>query len=276
MTYLQLGTYKFQGVKLPQSWGQNYEMGYEEIGVVGGKPVVQRTGEKLDTIELTAYFTTDFCKPQDEIDALNLIRKNGEVFSVVDGNGRNYGKFVLKNVSVGVENSLPNGYLTAANVTISLLEYNTNEVITVSSGLAIAGNNPAEETPIIADDNLTVSLQKDITSGKRNAEKVNTESKKTTKNYSKIVTFAQDAKAAYQSANTKIEQTKKTVYRAQELQGAITSTIAALDDVISAGTIESPNDLLLVNSRMNTAVYQAEKANAPVVALIGSREGGDE
>ena len=88
---------------------------------------------------------------------------------------------MLKNVSVGVENSLPNGYLTAANVTISLLEYNTNEVITVSSGLAIAGNNPAEETPIIADDNLTVSLQKDITSGKRNAEKVNTESKKTTK-----------------------------------------------------------------------------------------------
>ena len=60
------------------------------------------------------------------------------------------------------------------------------------------------------------------------------------------------------------------------MQGAITSTIAALDDVISAGTIESPNDLLLVNSRMNTAVYQAEKANAPVVALIGSREGGDE
>lgn len=276
--YIQLGTYKFEGIKLPQSFEIGHEMGYEEIGIIGSKPVVQRTGEKLDTLDLQAYFSTDFCIPETEIELLKSIKKSGEVLQVIDGNGKNYGKFVLKTVSVAVVSTLGNGYITAANVSLSLGEYNSNKVITVGSGAGILSSGAANEIPGAWTDTISISIQKDISKGKASFNKVKKDSKTapSANKFSKIKSNAAASKAAFNSANTKVNQTKKIIYRAQDLKKSLSSCASAAQSIEDAATINNYNDLLLANSRMEQSLYYLNGANAPVAALIGSREGGDE
>ena len=52
--FLTFANITFQGIKLPQSWDGSFETNYGQIPIIGSKPVVQGTGEKLDEYDITA------------------------------------------------------------------------------------------------------------------------------------------------------------------------------------------------------------------------------
>lgn len=273
--FLQLGKYKFEGIKLPQSWNSNYETIYGEIPIISRKPILQKVGEKLIEIELTAFFSQDFCTPKDEISKLNESRVLGEVLQLTDGTGVNIGKYVITTFQVINQNVLDNGYVTGATVSITLREYNSNETINAIEGDSY---NAIIEAPIAPLASPSQSIQNDLNEAKKNTNKIqNTVSNATSLTigkYKEISEQATHAKNSFDSANAKVEETIKVVQRAQDLQTSIDDCNSALVEVINASDINNFNDLLLANDKLTIATKNLEGANAPIVAFIATREGG--
>ena len=274
--FLQLGKYKFEGIKLPQSWNSNYETTYGEIPIISRKPTLQKVGEKLIEIELTAFFSQDFCTPKDEITKLNDSRILGEVLQLTDGTGLNIGKYVITTFQVVNQNVLENGYVTGASVSIKLQEYNSNEIIN-----AIEGNsyNAASETPITPLSSPAQSIENDLKEAKKNTNKIKTTVSNATSltegKYKEVSSQASTAKDSFDKANSKVEETNKIIYRAQDLQTTIDDCKSALTEIQNAADIKNFNDLLLANDKLTIASKNLEGANAPVTAFIATREGGN-
>lgn len=274
--FLILGTYKFEGVKLPQSWGLTYETEYGQIPIINAKPIVQRVGEKLQTIEIGIFLSADFCKPQDELDGLNASRKAGEVMSLIDGTGRNYGKYVITGISVTNVTNLDNGYPVAISANLSLLEYNSNKIDTVNKGIALTSNQPIAQRPAITAPSTGAAIQAKTKLGLKSISTVTAiKTAPSAGMKAKLQKTITEGKAAFASANAKVEQTKKLVYRAQNIGTAYQQCIQAFDEVSAALSNGSFNDVMAANTRLSNAGYYLKSANAPIVAFIGSREGGE-
>lgn len=143
---LQLGTYKFSGQKAPSSFSHNQETRYDTINNIGAKPSVQNTGEELDTISFEITLDSSFCDPQSEIDTLNISRNNKEVMRLIDGAGKNYGRFVIKAISKNINRTFADGKIWNCTLLIDLLEYNAITDNTTTAP-AISVNNPIFQTP---------------------------------------------------------------------------------------------------------------------------------
>ena len=274
--FLILGTYKFEGVKLPQSWGISYETEYGQIPIINAKPIVQRVGEKLQTIEIGIFLSADFCKPQDEIDGLNASRKAGEVMSLIDGTGRNYGKYVITALSVTNVTNFDNGYPIAISASLSLLEYNSNQTVTVNNGIALMTNKPISQKPAITPLSTGAAIQADTKLGMKSIATVTAiKTAPSAGMKAKLQKAIVTGKAAFNSANDKVQQTKKLVYRAQNIGTAYQQCNQAFDEVSAALSNGSFSDIMAANTRLSNAGYYLQSANAPIVAFIGSREGGE-
>jgi phage protein U len=272
--FLQLGEYKFEGIKLPQSWNNTYATNYAQIPIIDGKPVVQKTGEKLVEIELTAEFRDEFCVPTDEVEALQLYRRNGNVLQLTGGDGINYGKYIITDISVINTRASDNGYVSAIQTNIKLLEYNTTKTTVLVTGEALKSSDPIEEEaeePMVS---LPLSASIDIQTGISKANEIKNRANALQVNYAKISNLATEGLNAFNSAYAKIENTKKIIYRAINLQNTIRSTANAIQSVKSAADIHDMNSLLSANTELGSSVYDLKGASAPLNAFIGSREGG--
>lgn len=272
---LQFGDYVFQGLKLPQSWDIGFETVYAQIPIIGGKPVVQKTGEKLVEQVLTVLFSDEFCNPARELEALQLYRRNGNVHYLTGGDGQNYGRYVITEISqVNERANDSTGYISAISAVIKLMEYNTTASTVKPEGVALASNKITPVVPKPASLFQAADLQLALTAGKTDVKNVGSLAKSLTVNYNKIVSLCTSAKAAFTSANAKVQQTKKIIDRATDLQLAIQNTSNAIEDVKAAAQIENLDDLLAANTVLERAMYNMDAAGAPVAAFIGSREAG--
>ena len=277
--FLTFANITFQGIKLPQSWDGSFETNYGQIPIIGSKPVVQGTGEKLDEYDITALFHIEFCTPRTEMDALQTMRKAGTVDYLVDGTGRNYGKFVITTLLESKVVCLDNGYPTAITCQIHLLEYNTNASFIKQTGTALTSQSPVPVAAIPLKQSTGLSIAESVKSGQVSSAKLQASiaANPTPSDgmYTKIASSADTAKSAFIKANTKIETTKKIALRATNLKNSITMVNSALDDVKSAATVKNPNDLLTANNKLTDSLYYMNKSYAPVAAFLGSREGGE-
>jgi len=274
--FLQLGTYKFQGIKLPQSWDISYSTEYSQIPLINGKPSVQAVGENLIEQSFGIFLSSEFCNPTEEIAALNLSRINAEVLPLIDGIGRNYGKYVIKNIDVSNTQCLANGTPTAISATISLLEYNSITK-TKNTGEALASKLPPSEIKAVQLSSTAQSIHDNITKGIMSSNQISSHvtSEPSIGMYKKIASLASEAKKSFEAANTQINNTKKLIYRVTSLRTALTNAAVAAQFVRNAADINSFNDLLNANVTLGSAVSLLSVSSVPVVAFIGSREGGE-
>lgn len=277
--FLTFGNITFQGIKLPQAFDGSFETMYGQIPIIGGKPVVQGTGEKLYEYDLTIYFHSDFCTPRAEMNSLHSMRIAGTVAYVVDGTGKNYGRFVITTIQESKVTCLDNGYETAITAVIHLLEYNTNSSISKQTGSALSSQNPVSVSPITPKQSVGMAINADLLSGRQASAKLQSHITNSvtpsTGRYQQITSLATSAKAYFTAANKKVEATKKIVYRAINLKNSITNINSALDDINSAATVKNYSELLTANTKLTDAFYYLNKSQAPVAAFIGSREGGE-
>ena len=269
----QLGDYKFEGLKLPQSWGLNFATNYAQIPIIDGKPVVQRLNEKLVEQDLSVLFSDEFCNPKTELDSLQAYRRNGNVLQLTGGDGVNYGKYVITDISIANERSDQTGYISAISASIKLLEYNASAT-TTQTGEALTSQNPVAMIPIDATLSESMSLSKDISVGLLKTQSLKANSSALTVKYQKIMSVCDDAKARFDSASAKLNNTKKIYKRATELQTSIQNIQGAIFQIKNAASIKSLSDLLSANYDLEAAIYQLNSANAPLAAFVASREGG--
>lgn len=272
--FLQLGDYIFEGIKLPQSWAGSFATNYAQIPIIDGKPVVQKTGEKLIEFDITAEFRDEFCTPADEVEALQLYRINGNVLQLTGGDGVNYGRYVITDISIVNVRASNDGYVSAIQASIKLLEYNTTATTVKQTGAALKSSAPVEETPLSPLVPLPAQISNNISSGIVKSNEINTRSNSSTLNYSRISSLAAEAVNAFDAANTQVESTEKVIYRAIALQNSLTSAKNAAQAVKTASDIQNFTDLMTANDNLSISVYHLKGAAAPVAAFVGSREGG--
>jgi hypothetical protein len=165
------------------------------------------------------------------------------------------------------------GYVSAIQATIKLLEYNTTSAVK-QQGSAMASNSPVEETPVTQFEPLPAQITSDINNGIVKTDEIQARKKSNKVNYEKISSLANDAISAFDSANNKVSNTEKIVNRAIDLQNSLTSAKNAAQAVKNAADIRNFADLESANDNLTVSVYHLKGVAAPVAAFVGSREGG--
>jgi len=287
--FLTFAGITFQGIKLPKSFDGNYETLYGQIPIIGSKPDVQGTGEKLDEYDITALFHVEFCVPRDEMDALQKVRKAGTVDYLVDGTGKNYGKFVITTLSESKVICLENGYPTAITCQFHLLEYNTIASVINQTGSALLSQNPVPAIAILPLQSTGLSIAENVKNGQVSANKLSAlvptdGSRPSNGMFSKIGSIADKAKSAFSQAVIKIQATNKIINRTKNLTNGTSYLINSIADVtsnlddIKIASLSVPPDLNRLqnaNNNLNTNLILLNNNYAPVAAFIGSREGGE-
>ena len=277
--FLQLGTYKFEANKIPNSWGETGEAKFSQTQIIGSKPVTQMTGLELRSTTLEILFSAEYCVPETELAKLNVSMELGEVMNLINGDGKNYGKFVITKIEKDNQACINTGTPSLVYAKIELLEYNSNTVTIEDEGLALESNEPVPEDQAIQITNEPKLIEIDISSAKQKASwissKVKSATSLTSGMYKKISTVASEAKSALYIANVRIEATKKIITRATRLKTAISDASSSLTTLENAANIKNLSDLKNANTNVEAAMHELNGANSIVAAFIGSREGGE-
>ena len=268
---LQLGTYKFEGLKLPESWSNSRETKYSEIPIIGGKPSIQKVGQSLDTIDLGISFSAEYCNPQDEMDSLNLSRTNGEVMQLVDGTGRNYGKFVITTISDTYSQCLSNGFPILIMATISLLEYNS-QTVTKSTGKALTSNSPVVQTQVTQVVTTQSDISNTIKEGSNTANEITIPDNPSAGMLTKIKNAATSASQSFNSAVTKIQAVEKLVNRLSSLVTSLQTASADAQTLASYASSGNITDLAGAKSSLDSSVSLVNGNSSLLAGIIGSRE----
>lgn len=123
--YCQLGNIVFENLKTFGSYSRSGSVTYPEHSLIDAKPRLQRTGSGLDEITLSIRFHVSFCNPGDELDALTRARDEGEVLSLLWGNGTLAGNFVITTMSHEIEDADAQGNVFSYSVNLTLKEFVT-------------------------------------------------------------------------------------------------------------------------------------------------------
>lgn len=121
--YAQLGNHLFENLKSFQSYNKTGAAVYAEHALIEGKPRLQKTGLSLDEITLSMRFHASFCVPADELAALKTSRDDGEVLTLLWGNGKIEGTFVITELSETIEEADPQGNIFSYLVNCTLREF---------------------------------------------------------------------------------------------------------------------------------------------------------
>jgi phage protein U len=92
--YAQLGTIVFEGIGGFSTFAGSRAAVFAETPIVGGKPRIQRTGQALETIEISMLLHADIAPPELSLAALEAIRSIGQPVPFILGTGEVLGDFV--------------------------------------------------------------------------------------------------------------------------------------------------------------------------------------
>ena len=271
MIFLQLGNYKFEGIKLPQSWSSNKETKYSEIPIINSKPILQKTGEALEELEFGISLSSQFCNPAKELSKLNYSRRVGEVLQLVDGKGVNYGKFVIKSISSVNETCLSDGTPIKINASIALTEY-VGEVITDKKGIALKSNNPTIQIPKPQGITLAPEAMNKIKAGTLKSN-FKIPLSPTQGMLNKIKKTTDDIWSDFGDAVTLIQKSEKLVRKTKNLVNSLKNAQVSsrtLSNYIVNGQIVK---LAGAKTSLDTNIREVKRNSAILAAIIGSREG---
>jgi phage protein U len=167
--YAQLGDIIFDALIGPESYDDNQETDYALIPLINRKPKLQRTGEKLQEINLTISFRDQFCIPEEQTKILQDKRINGEVMTLTWGSGDIEGDFVIKSIKKVINALSPFGQMRDITLTVALIEYyNPDKIGAIKklakrNAFATSLTAPTPENLTVTEPSPATSVMKDIT-----------------------------------------------------------------------------------------------------------------
>ena len=280
----QLGDIRFEGLSTPQSWVETHEATYGEIGHIGSKPSLQKTGETLLEVDLSIRLSTDFCDPSASLDLLKIAKSTGEVLPFLTGEGVMVGKFVLTSIGVEVKDTTADGELLAIVVDIALKEYVPppgSDDETPTGEAVISPANRVPQPPAAPNITEPLAITKDIsaaTSAVRSAQNATADIRKGTKSLKRgvreVKQMANEAKLLYNEAKSKVNQTVKIVQRASELPTSLDEAINYADNLANIDNVMSLSTIEIRTNELSMAADKVTSRAAPIAAFVGTREGG--
>lgn len=120
--YAQLGNIRFEGLKGFTSLEETFGVNYVQHELIKNKPRLERTGDVLDTISFSMVLHSEFTDPEADIDVLRTAMKNGEILTLILGNGKVVGNFVIPNFTKTTEFTDAVGNLISVTLSVELLE----------------------------------------------------------------------------------------------------------------------------------------------------------
>jgi phage protein U len=273
--FLSFGDFIFEKLVLPQSWSQTYETIYSQVPIIGGKPIVQGTGEKLIEPEISCFLASEFCDIKKTKALIQGYRERGVVHTLLGGDGIDYGKFVIVSIGESYNRSYDsNGFVSGVSLAIKFLEYNSNETSEDKTGLVVTSQSPRPQEPIQPIPSIPISLSKDMQEATLATASISKASKSSTPKYTQIVKACDNANAVWTSVNNKVQDTKKIIRRAADLKDSVDNVKSALAAVKQASQAKNLHDLYAANTVLERAVYHANSAGVPVAAFVACRETG--
>ncbi len=147
-----LGDIQFTGFMQPQGMDMSHEATYAEHAKLQGKPALQRTGSKNDTVSMTIGFHNSFCIPEVEIEKLRRHLEDGTIMPLGTQAGDALGDYVIQPMQVTRTHSSPDGSIINASVSLTLLEWASvdgtaeRKLAARQAGFAVSSNNPPGTT----------------------------------------------------------------------------------------------------------------------------------
>lgn len=117
------------------------QVDFAEHAKTGQKPRLQWVGDKLDEIQLDATLHAQFCQPEVELAKLKDAARKHEAMELIFTNGHIAGLFVLTAVEQRTNQTMRDGTVIVAEVSLSLREYTEDGLLT---------EKPASGTPVAA------------------------------------------------------------------------------------------------------------------------------
>lgn len=96
---------------------------YARHEVLGGKPILQRTGDDLDELTIELAFHDYYCDPEAELKRLDAARLAGKAMPLIWGHGVVEGQFVIEKIRITQQSATQYGKVTSLSASVSLLEY---------------------------------------------------------------------------------------------------------------------------------------------------------
>ena len=121
--YAVLGDVEFELITYFDGMEAQFGMDYAEHALIGGKPRLQRVGEKLDEFRLELTFHASYCDPEVELVKLRQAMQSGEARQFVLGNGAYKGWFVITDLTATSRQTDKVGALISLDATVTLREY---------------------------------------------------------------------------------------------------------------------------------------------------------
>ena len=117
-----MGDIEFDLLTAPSDWNMARAIDIAEIPLIGGKPQLQFTGQKLTELKVELEFHYTFCTPEFEIKKLNDALNAHVPLELVMGNGQWIGWFVIQSIDAMTRQAGRDGQILAARVTVNLRE----------------------------------------------------------------------------------------------------------------------------------------------------------
>lgn len=117
-----LGGIEFRPGDSPGAFSSKRSTNYDEIERLSQKPILQNTGDSLDTLTLAFKFSAGWCNPNESLQRLQEAMATKEPLFLEFGGGRFAEWWVIDEVSVNVTDTLPTGEIYAMSVSVGLTE----------------------------------------------------------------------------------------------------------------------------------------------------------
>ncbi|WP_249605386.1 phage tail protein [Chromobacterium sp. IRSSSOUMB001] len=121
--YAVLGNIEFDLISYFDGLEQRSGSDFAEHGRIGGKPVLQFVGDKLDEIRIDLVLHASYCQPDEELQKLQAARQQHQALAFVLGNGDYKGRFVIAELQSTGRQTDRSGSLLAVEAQLSLREY---------------------------------------------------------------------------------------------------------------------------------------------------------
>ncbi|MFB9160056.1 phage tail protein [Chromobacterium violaceum] len=121
--YAVLGDIEFDLISYFDGLEQRGGSDYAEHARIGGKPVLQFVGDRLDEVRIDLVLHAAYCQPDAELQRLHAARQAHQAQALVLGNGDHKGHFVITELTSTGRQSDRSGNLLAVEAQLSLREF---------------------------------------------------------------------------------------------------------------------------------------------------------
>jgi phage protein U len=283
--FATFGNITFETLLTPQEFSHKRETEFAEHARVGTKPKLQKTGEKLDEINLQMQFHVAFCNPTSEAGKIEAARKAATAEAFVLGTGEYLGTYVVASINKTINDTFKDGAPMCITLDVLLKEVVSKAPLVdmaqaaVSAAFATSPNTPlpsAPNTSLAA--NEQAQVMEYVNEANAGTQQVNAEIAKATQSASYIEranatinTATQKVQDALNKIDTAVSVSQALQQQAQNIQAAVNTAKTDANHMKTLLPIQSLGDVRDAGNSMRESMKTVNTASAPLATISAYR-----